>query len=53
LSQTPHNPAGAPEKHPPEEEKMKEHIKIKKIAENPKNLNLYLMQFVPLLKLKF
>ena len=40
-------------------EKMKEHIRniehvknIKNIVGNPRNLNLYLIQFVPLLKLK-
>jgi hypothetical protein len=31
---------------------MKEYTNIKKIVGNPKNLTLYLIQFVPLLRIK-
>jgi hypothetical protein len=50
----PHTPFGGLEnKKPSGGGEMKEYPNIKKIVGNSKNLTLYLIQFVPLLKLKF
>jgi hypothetical protein len=48
----PHTPLLEGSKTPSGGGEMKEHTNIKKTVGNSKNLTLYLMQFVPLLKLK-